>query len=484
MSIIFGLLMIGCVNELPREVAVLTEEVVQVAGTRAVVLGRVLAYDVVAIEDHGFEYSLAEDFSGKIVHSLGISDRTGLFTGVFLNLTLGRRYYVRSFIKLNGEVILGNVLTFSTRGPFVDFFFPKTQFPGQFITLNGGGFDETTRVFFGDVEATVTDIQFGAQMKVIVPPAAGLASVPLRIMAGGAELIAADPFNYPTGTYELLSVRLGDLRLRENIYFQQGDEFFVGLGTTNFQGQVHSEIYTIRPGGDQWRATGYPGSPHRRGVSSKTGFFGGGYGNSGLIPPTVPVYSDEFWLYQNGEYKSVPSPEFQFTNSLGFEVDQSYWAIGGVSTVKTLARSYDPSGQTWQFRLNFPFAVTDSLVHFSYQQKMYLIDKEKTLWEYDYQTAKAVKKGSYPSPFVKGVSDFGGVAIVMGDKAYVGLYANSIDFWELDLKSFEWSVKNPFGGEIRAENAGIFQDGRYVYVLRTPLFSPQMEFWRFDPNGF
>jgi N-acetylneuraminic acid mutarotase len=267
--------------------------------------------------------------------------------------------------------------------------------------------------------------------------------------------------------------------LRENIYFQQNGKFFVGLGT-DFQNNVFPEIYSLRPGDSEWKATGYPGLPKRKAVSTVTGFFGGGFQNLGISA----TYSEDFWRYENGEYQQILAPPFQFAGSIGTELSGKFQAMGGLLEVGTLVREYNPLEGSWSFLPNLPFDVTSDLVNFTYQNKLYIIDKDKVLWEHDPFTASISAKTVYPSPFIENVSDFGGLAIVSGDKAFIGMYNRNRDYWELDLKTFEWSAKNPFPGEIRAENAAIFEDGGQIYLLRSLQFGDYMEFWKFDPDKF
>ncbi|MCH6232628.1 IPT/TIG domain-containing protein [Cognataquiflexum rubidum] len=457
---------------------IVTEEIVNVNGTRAIILGRILAFQNVAVQEHGFQFSLTADFSDPIEIKMGERSRPGNFVGETESLSLGKEYFVRGFAQTKSDLVFGNTLTLVTLKPSVERFFPITQFAGEIVTVFGRGFESTSEVFFGDTKAEVVDVEFGSQIRVRVPAKQGPNSIPLKVVTGSQTALAENLFRYPTGSYELLDIRLDLIRFRGNIYFQQGSKFFVGLGI-DFRNNFYPEIYSFIPGESEWKPTNYPGLPKRKAVSTRTGFFGGGFQNLGISA----TYSSDFWKYENGEYRQITSPSFRFADAIGAEIAGNFLAIGGLLEVGSLVREYNPLLGNWNNLPNLPYDVTGDMLNFTYQNKLYIIDKEKILWEHDPITASAVAKTVYPSPFIKTVSDFGGLAIVKGDKAYIGMYNSVREFWELDLKTFEWSAKNPFPGEIKAENTAIFEHEGQLYFLRSLLFADYTEFWRFDPDG-
>jgi hypothetical protein len=469
----------SCKEETEGEFTLLTEEIVDVNGTRAIILGRILAFQNVAIQEHGFQFALNADFSEPIAINLGERTRPGNFVGETESLLLGREYFVRGFSQTESGIIYGNVLSFFTLEPTVEKIFPATQFAGEIITVFGRGFESSSEVFFGETKGQVIDVAFGSQIRVRVPPRQASVSVPIKVVTGAKVAFAERPFKYPTGTYELLDIRIDLIRFRNNVYFQQGSRFFVGLGV-DFRSNFIPDIYSFTPGDNEWKPTGYPGEPKRKAIYSPTGFFGGGYKGFGTSPP----YSGDFWKYENGKYTTITSPSFRFADGLGAEISGKFLAMGGLLEAGSLVREYNPLLGNWNILPNLPYDVTGDLVNFTYQNKLYIIDKDKILWEHDPYTASASAKTVYPSPFVKTVSDFGGIAIVVADKAYIGLYNSTLEFWELDLKTFEWAAKNPFPGEVRAENVAIFEHEGQLYFLRSQQFADFTEFWRFDPHGF
>ena len=125
------------------------------------ILGRILAFQNVAVQEHGFQFSQAADFSDPIEIRLGERTRPGNFVGETELLLLGREYFVRGFAQTESGLIYGNVLSFFTLEPTVEKFFPATQFAGEIITIFGRGFESTSEVFFGEAKGQVTMGQKG-----------------------------------------------------------------------------------------------------------------------------------------------------------------------------------------------------------------------------------------------------------------------------------------------------------------------------------
>lgn len=61
-------------------------------------------------------------------------------------------------------------------------------------TVTGTGFDENTRIFFGDFESQGVTVVNGGKLEVIVPPGAGV--VPIRVVKGKADVETSLTFTY------------------------------------------------------------------------------------------------------------------------------------------------------------------------------------------------------------------------------------------------------------------------------------------------
>ncbi|WP_373496804.1 IPT/TIG domain-containing protein [Aquiflexum sp.] len=473
-------LLLSCTEERWGDFTLLTEEVVNVSGERAIILGRILATQNVRIEDHGFHFSTDNNFSDQIVLSLGPTENPGRFVGEQDGFDLGIRYFVRAFAVFSGETLLGNTIEFSTILASIDSFEPMTQSPGDIITIIGRNFGDDAEVFFGESKGTVIENSNGFRIRVRVPSVGSEIEVPLKILTRGIEIFADHPFKYVTGQYTRLEDIPNGEAIKSGIFFQQGSNFHVGLGYGVFS-NPKSEIFAYSPVSQDWSQTPFEGRTHWKPFSSRSGYFGGGY----LINNAIPQqYNPDFWYFDGEKYHPLPSPPLQFANSICFEIQNEIYVAGGDLAVGSVVRKFDPVSNTWSFSPNLPFNVNQDMLHFTYNDKLYLIDNDKLLWEYDPFTSVSRVAGKYPSPFIDNISDTGGIAIVLGNKAYLGLYVTTPFMWELDMETFNWSKKTDFPGDLWTSNAGIFVHEEAIYIFRSARFDNFSEFWRFDPEKF
>lgn len=479
--LLIGLLFIAsCEEEKDTSLSILTEEIVNVSDERAIVLGRMIAFENVPFEDHGFYFSRDENFSQPIIISLGTTSRPGRFVGEVNGLELGVVYFVKAFGKKDGQLIFGNTLSFETLRPAYERFTPLTQFPGDEISIFGRNFGNDTEVFFDGQKAQVLEVEFGFRIRVIVPPMMGKINVQLKIITRGIELIATEPFSYATGTYENLGIVIEDFVLVDNIYFQQGDRFFAGLGI-DITVRPSNHIWEFSPGQTSWQRTSFNGLTQRKAANSRTGYFGGGVQTPQL---GGDLFNDTFWYFDGDNFNSIPSPPISIVDGLGFMAQGRFYIVGGTFGIGSQVYRYDPSLGLWQLRPNLPYNVDKSMVHFVYKDQLYIINKNKALLRYNLETAQSTVISEYPSPFIANFSDSGGLSVVVGDKVFIGLYDNNEDMWELDMNTLIWSRKNRFPGPNRGRISAVYEFDGILYFLRYYSINPRTEFWKFDPNGF
>jgi hypothetical protein len=474
------LLLGGCEEVEEPSFSILTEEIVNVSGERAIVLGRLIAFENIPFEDHGFYFSRDTNFDQPIILSLGETSRPGRFLGEVDGLELGVEYFVKAFGEKEGEVIFGNVISFITLDPALERFAPMTQFPGEEISIFGRNFGDDTEVYFDGQKAQVIEVVFGFRVRVRVPPMMGNPSVELKILTRGIELIAAEPFNYATGTYENLGIVIEDFVLVDNIYFQQGDRFFAGLGI-DISARPSNHIWEFSPGQSSWQRTSFNGVTQRKAANSRTGYFGGGVQTPQL---GGDLLNDNFWYFDGDKFNTIPSPPISIVDGLGFMAQGRFYIAGGTFGIGSQVYRYDPATSLWQLRPNLPYNVDKSMVHFVHNDQLYIINKNKALLRYNLETAQSTVISEYPSPFIENFSDTGGLSVVVGDKVFIGLYDNNEDMWELDMNTLIWSRKNRFSGPNRGRIAAFFELEGILYFLRYYTINPGMEFWKFDPNGF
>lgn len=475
-----NIMFMACEEENPDDFSLFTQEIVNVRGDRLIVLGRIVAFQNTPFEDHGFYVSLTNTFNSPIIISLGAINRPGRFVGETTGLELGQKYYVKAFVKTDSEVIFGNTLEFETFETTLFDFTPKTQFPGEIVTITGRNFGETVEVFVGDRKAEVVSRDFGFRITIRVPPSADRAKEPLKIITSGKTLVFDTEFNYVTGTYRSLGAGLPGFRLVDNVYFHQGERFYVGLGM-NRDRTTSNFIWEFEPTGNEWIQKEFPGTVQRLMGNSKTGYFGGGYSDLTNLPFEL---NRDYWFFNGETFERIPSSPHDFAESFGYMVQGDFYVAGGKVGIGSVVYRYRPSLGTWEIRPNLPFNVDKSMVYFSNGDFLYWIDQDKQVRQYNVFTAVQRIVAEYPSPFIDDLSDFGGTAIVVADKAYIGLYNNTRDLWELDLNTFEWARKNPFPGNIQATNTAIFESDGKLFIIRTPIFQAEMEFWELELDGF
>ncbi|WP_373520127.1 IPT/TIG domain-containing protein [Aquiflexum sp.] len=470
----------GCEEAEDPTFSILTEEIVNVSGERAIVLGRLIAFENIPFEDHGFYFSRDENFNQPIILNLGETSRPGRFLGEIDGLELGAGYFVKAFGIKEGQVAFGNTLSFSTLDPALERFTPMTQFPGEEIIIFGINFGDDTEVYFGGQKAQVIEVAFGFRIRVRVPPMTGNPTVEIKIITRGIELIATEPFNYATGVYENLGVVTEDFVLVDNIYFQQGNRFFAGLGI-DLGARTTNHIWEYTPGQNAWQRTAFTGITQRKAANSRTGFFGGG---EQMPQVGAQILNNTFWHFDGNNFNSIPTPPISIVDGLGFMAQGRFYIVGGTFGIGSQVYRYDPFTTLWQLRPNLPYDVDKSMVHFVHNDLLYIINKDKALLRYNLETAQSTMISEYPSPFIENFSDTGGLSVVVGDKVYIGLYDNNEDMWELDMNTLIWSKKNRFTGTPSGRIVAAFESEGFLYFLRIYAIPRRMEFWKFDPNGF
>ncbi|TVP51021.1 MAG: hypothetical protein EA341_06525 [Mongoliibacter sp.] len=477
-----GSIFISCEIEEVGSLSLQTEEIVNVSGERAVVLGRIVAFENIPVEDHGFYFSKDEGFMDPIILSLGATSRPGRFIGEVSGLFLGRTYFVKAFIVRDGELIFANTLSFETLNPSLTRFSPISQFGGGEITITGINFGDDAEVFFGERKAEVLEVSFGFQIRVRVPEIENTATETIRVLTRGIELTAEIPFRYAIGTFELLdNSPLEGLSIIENVYFQSGDRFFVGMGrdATNLPSNTFWEYNFSN---QNWERTGFEARMQRRASDSHSGFFGGGFFQTSVFGPEV--LSDSFWYFDGQEFQSLPAAPIDIVGGFGYEIQGQFYIAGGSLGVGTLVYRYDPNTENWEIRPNLPSRVDNRMVHFVYNDLLYWIDRDNNLTAYNPFTAQSEVVSKYPSPMVENSSDSGGFGLVIGNSVFIGLYDNAREIWELDMETMEWIRKRNFGGDTRGRISGAFHKDGNLYFLRSYLINPRTEFWKFDPEGF
>jgi hypothetical protein len=476
------LLLIGifsaCEEEIDSPPSLLTEEVLYVSGDQARFLGRIITTQNIGATDHGFYISEDEGFSQPLIVSLGARDRPGRFIGEIGELKIAENYFVKAFIEVNSEVQFGNTLSLNTLDPTIFEFSPTHGPGGQIIYITGKNFTSDTQVFFGEREAEVLEISFESRISVRVPAIADSPAVNLKVISQGKEMTFALIYEYTIGEYNKIGNFSFPERLLDNIYFQQEDRFYVGLGSDRGLEFV-PKIWEYDLGSNVWQETNFPGRPLSMAFSSST-YFGAGASVLGRSPF---VLARDFWKFENGTYQKLPDLPFEEANAVGFEINSNLYVAGGIIGDSVSVLRHNPTTGNWMKLRNAPFPINNSVINFTYENKQYFIDpSNRQLHSFDPIVDNWQVVSTYPGEFGSG----GGFGVAIGDRVYIGLANRSQQVWELNMNNLNWVRKNEYPGSPIARNAGVYTHNGLIYFLRSPeiQISSPMEFWSFDPNGF
>lgn len=478
---IFLMLLAGwaCTQEEDTTIVVTTEEVVFVSGEKVRVLGRLITNQPVSTTDHGFQLSTSENFSAPIIVSLGVKEGPGRFIGESAGLSIDQTYFVRAFATVDGAELLGETIEIKTLNPVIESYTPTFASVGQEIIIEGRNFPEGTRVFFGTQEATIIQNFFESRLRVRIPESAGEPIVTIRVQIQDEILEFSQPFEYQSGKYTLLGQFPGGLRIYENSFFQNSSGFFVGLGTLRLGAGYYEGFQRFGPQSGTWTPVDFP-AESRKGAFATSNFIGGG---AVEIDRDVLEFNRDFWRISGSTFTKLPDLPIDSFNSLAFELNGQLYLAGGIGIGTRSIRKYDPTTQTWSTQSSTPIDLSNDLASFVFGNKAYFIASDSNVWEYDPTSDSWRILTGYPGTLGNGH----GMAQVIGEKVYIGLYRRSEQLYELDMTTLQWKAKNFIPGLPQSINVGHFTFEGQLYILRAPEESIAgtlpMELYRFEPNG-
>lgn len=468
----------GCTQEDDATLVVATEEIIFVGGDKVRALGRLITNQPVAATDHGFYLSKEENFSSPVIISLGEKLGPGKFIGETSGLEINQPYFAKAFVEVGGNLLFGEPLELSTLNPVIESFSPTFSVPGQELVIEGRNFPEGTKVFFGNQEGTVLQNVFESKLRVRIPAPAGQVVVPIRVRIQDQVFEFSEKFEYQSGKFTLLGQFPGGVRIYENVFFQNQDGMFAGLGVSRLAG-YYSGFQRFNPQAGTWTEIAFPGTPVQSAFAT-SGYLGGG----GIeIDRDVFTFSREFWKINGSSFERLANLPFDSFRSLAFEMDGKLFLAGGTGVGTRSIRKYDPASKTWTSMGSTPIDLDYSLANFIYENKVYFIARDKNIWEYDPRSDSWKIFTFYPGSLENGF----GMAQTLGDKLFIGLYRRTDALWELDLKTRTWKRKNNIPGLPQSVNIGYYTFNGQIYILRAPEVSVAgnlpMELYRFEPDG-
>ncbi len=455
-----------------------TEEVLLTSGEQARLLGRLITNQAISASDHGFYLSEDENFTSPIIISLGPKEGPGRFIGEVSGLSIDRTYFVRAFMDIGSGVEFGNTIEMATLAPGLQSFEPTFGKEGAEVFIFGRNFTQDTRVFFGDQEAPVTEILFETRLKVIIPSATTSNTVDVRVVVQDAELVFDNPFEYQIGTYVSLGTYPDQVRLYDNVYFQRGNDFYIGLGSDRLNA-FFPNLSRFNVSTGEWIDEPFVGTNRSLGFATAN-YVGGGIRELTREPF---LYNRNFYRFTGGTYVQLGDMPFDSNESVAFEIGGDLFVIGNKEGDPQIGWQYRPGAGAWSQIATAPFPIDQSIGNFTFEGEQYFISPEGIIVKYNPVFDVWDEVGFFPGNTGQGYP----IAQVVGDKVYVGAYRRSKEMWEWNTANGQWTAKNDIPGITQNINVGAWVRDGLIYFLRTQestiAGNGSMTMYEFDPNG-
>ena len=463
-----------------------TEDIVYVSGERLILTGRIISQGPLDIADHGFMIDSTESFSNPLILSLGARELPGRFVAETDALNAQTNYYGRAFANVGSTMLTGKEVSFATFSLDLEDFQPRIAFGDQRITIFGSNFAKDAQVFFDDEPATVLSIAEESIIQVRTPPMGDKVGVQVRVESQGFEKVFPYNFEYIIGTWnEAGNFPLNEACYSEVIAMRNENTVIFGLGARRDRKELNEEIFSLDITSGAWGSV-----PMLAGQPVMSGFASWPYIGSGSYERVSPAgrgplfLSTDFWHFDGNQFNRLPNLPFAQYKAMALTVDNDLYIIGGQRADRAILQTtfkYDPDIGEWQSLQLIPTAVNSDYPHFSHGQYLYVLAPDRWLYRFDTTTNAWKKLDLFPASVGRK-----GIAEVIGDKAYLGLFENSTLIWEYDLNELRWRPKTSFPGDFREGNVATWVWEEALHVLRTSRFSssPNMEIWQFHPDKF
>lgn len=461
---------------------ILTEDLIYVSSETARFSGRILGA-INAIDDHGFQLSRTEDFSNPEFISLSEKPSPGFFVGEVLGLESSTNYFFRAYMSTAGGMQFGGIQSFSTLAPDAIDYEPKITVPLGTITITAANVTSDVKVYFGDTEAQIVDIQFESNVVVRVPHIEADVRVPITVEMI-EETFVLDTFEYVIGVWreDELEFPEGRLSFYDAAHAKTSTNFVVGLG---FDNRLYSNLrmWELDFASWSWEEIFYPGNQSQNPFKSGS-FFGGG-GQPVIIFPRGP----EFYQLTATGLVRVGDLPFETEGSIATEIDGDLYVYGGINQT-TLGGVYKYDGVQWDLHGVQRFFRLDTVVntdfpHFTINNESYFI-AEGSVWHFDVHTLEYTEYDT--APFFNCLEAAYGV---LNDKLYIGMCdGDTRDMYEYDPAKKEWKEKTKFNTGNVDYIVATFTHNERLYVLANPPVSlptqlgRRMRLYSFSPDEF
>lgn len=494
-SVMLMATLFGCDSErYPQEIPIIkTETITDISQEGAVFTGSVLSLGHnQKIIEYGFVWSTVEgakDLSSKIEMTDLISK--GKFSvKAKLYLNVGKKYFVRAYLKTEKVIVFANEITFSVslETPVVSAVIPNDGFDGDIITVKGQNFainKDDIKVTMAGVNAQIL-ASSSTEIKIQVPATNKVGKVSLQVeinkksvelaesfLIRGPSIFSITPSASPVGfVVEIMGDNLffpSDF-ISTNVTFGESTErhseafAVVGEATKNKLKVYVPNYYPLLPSSPPSIETvvtvtissfvnNISGSK-----SVKTNFkFLNSWQKLGVIPPLDQ--QSEFHLQSIG------------FNGKGYIIGPSPTRGYGVAELW----EYDPMKDTWKQKADFLGSARAFSTLTAFGDKLFYGMGSKDLggsiyetdiWAYDINLNSWNLVTNFP-----GVQRLGGISFSASNKLYVG-FGSVSDLWTYDLATRVWSIQDisSLGLIDPSKIISLQSQGRYYLMTATRIF--------------
>jgi len=482
---------VSCLEPVPSEVGVSTEEIIFTSGEKLVITGRILATSEINLTDHGFLISEDENFGSAEKLSLGERLTPGRFVGEFENLNIDNDYFIKSFIEDGSGIVEGNIKTFSTLRPEVVGISPRIAPPNSKIVIEGRNFTKEVKVFFGDRELNIINNTDESFITVNTPSIQGEVFEKITVEIEGQSFEAPYLFEFVIGTWKNetdLFTNSGGLEgLIGSVSFfdESTGEIVYGLGARNGFKPYRSEIFHYNCTTNESEITFFPGAGFGFGWVAD-GFMGGG--SEEFIRPIDKTYTllSSFYRYnESGDFVYLGEAPFKLLKASAQRIDDVVYVFGGLeedNSTNTKVYAYNIKDNVWKENGTFPFwlSTNSDFPSFLYEGQIYFLSDNQELYKFDPASKEVDFLTTYPATVSQA-----GLAQVIGSKAYIGVFNEKRLIYELDLASLVWKEKTGFSGSIRDEVITSWIKDDQLWLIKNGMQAEEpMQVWSFKPEAF
>ena len=475
----------SCNEETITEITVLGEDVVYLSAERVVLTGRIAAAGPVEIEDHGFLISTDDQLGSPLTLSIGQKGFPGLFVAETIDLEPGQQYYFAAFADVAGSRILSEVQPFLTLRTQLESFSPLFGVANATVTIHGVNFTEDTQVFFGSREAEVIEIIGESIVKVRIPPIGDSHRDIIRVLSHGINNEFAQQYEYVIGRWELVNELAADDRAyRENIYMESDDYFAFGLGDVLFSMNISTSILLRDKRIGTWTELTFPGLSGIESFGAWPYMGSGAFGRirQGVGPPISLKRSA--YKIEDGAIEPIADMPVGLFKSVAYHLSDGLYVMGGFDTDLRNNREvyhYDQLSDQWSNPGSIVYNLTNEYLSWQYNDHAYYLGENNIVMTYNPNNMSWDEVTTFPAQVLEN-----GLAQVIGDKVYVGLFLNGRTVWELNLVTLEWKRKKVLPGDFRSVNAGTWTSEGKIFMMRYNQFLLQnkWEVWSLSPDQF